>query len=179
MAMRSEAIDPAPDLQARIGEIHQQGHGEAARPKVVQALSVVVRIQGSDRLDFHQHGIFHQKVSDVSTDGDTVVFNSDGDLLPDHEAGLRQLVRQGIFVNLFKESGAERIGDGESAPNDTLGNFIDGLNPTPGTRKLSTPRFCLHRHFDRKRQTPAVAINSDAAWHKGHSRHQRHQKLPF
>jgi len=26
-------------------------------------------------------------------------------------------------VNLLKESGAERIGDGESASNDTLGNF--------------------------------------------------------
>jgi hypothetical protein len=25
-------------------------------------LRVVVRIQGPDRLDFHQHGIFHQKV---------------------------------------------------------------------------------------------------------------------
>jgi hypothetical protein len=62
-----------------------------------------------------------------STDGDTVVFNSDGDLLPDHEAGLRQLMRQGIFVNLFKEAGAERIGDGESASNDTLGNLLETL----------------------------------------------------
>jgi hypothetical protein len=34
-------------------------------------------------------------------------------------------VRQGIFVNLFKEPGAERIGDGERASNDTLRNFIE------------------------------------------------------
>ena len=125
MAMGSEAVDPAPDLQARIGEIHQQAHDEAGRPEIIQALSVVVRIQGSDRLDFHQHGIFHQKIGDVSTDGDTVVFNCDGDLLPDHEAGLRQLVRQCIFVDLFKKSGAQRIGDGKSASNDTLGNLIE------------------------------------------------------
>ena len=98
---------------------------KAGRPKIIQALRVVVRIESSDRLDFHQHGIFHQKVRDVSTGGDTVVYNSDGDLLPDHEAGLRQLVRQGIFVNLFKEPRSERIGDGESASNDTLGNFIE------------------------------------------------------
>jgi len=45
--------------------------------------------------------------------------------LPDHEAGLRQLVRQGIFMNLFQEAGAERIGDGESASTDTPGNFIE------------------------------------------------------
>jgi hypothetical protein len=43
--------------------------------------------------------------------------NYDGDLLPDHEAGLRQFVRQ--------EFGTERIGDGEGAPNETLGNTIE------------------------------------------------------
>jgi len=59
MAMGSEAVDPAPDLQARIGEIHQQAHGKAGRPEIIQTLSVVVRIQGPDRLDLHQHGILH------------------------------------------------------------------------------------------------------------------------
>jgi hypothetical protein len=49
------------------------------------ALSVAVRILGPDRLDLHQHAIFHQKGGGVSTDRDTVVFNSDGDLLPDNE----------------------------------------------------------------------------------------------
>ena len=44
---------------------------------------------------------------------------------PDNQAGLRQLVRQGIFVNLFKESGTERIGHGESASTDTFRNFIE------------------------------------------------------
>lgn len=121
----SKAGDPASDLQTRVGEIHQQTHGKAGRPEIIQALSVMVRVQGSDRLDFHQHGIFDQEVGDVSADGDTVVFNSDGDLLPDREAGFRQLVRQGGFVNLFKESGAERIGDGKSASNDTFRNFIE------------------------------------------------------
>ena len=100
--MGSEAVDPAPDLQSRRGEIHQQAHGEAGRPEIIKTLSIVVRIQGSDRLDLHQHGIFHQQVGDISPDGNTVVLNSDCELLPDHEAGLRQLVRQGIFVNLFK-----------------------------------------------------------------------------
>jgi hypothetical protein len=34
-------------------------------------------------------------------------------------------MRQGIFANLFKESEAERIGEGESASNDTLTNVIE------------------------------------------------------
>ena len=59
-----------------------------------------------------------------STDGDTVVFDCDGDLLPDHEARFRQLVHHCIFVIRFRKSGAERIGDGESASNDTFGNFV-------------------------------------------------------
>jgi len=53
------------------------------------------------------------------------VFNSDRDLLPDHEAGFRQLVRQGIFVNFFKEVGAGRNGGGECASNGALGNLIE------------------------------------------------------
>jgi hypothetical protein len=49
-------------------------------PAYNSALSVVVRIQSSDCLDFHQLGIFHQKVRDESTGGDTVAFNPNFDL---------------------------------------------------------------------------------------------------
>jgi hypothetical protein len=51
--------------------------------------------------------------------------NSVGDLSPDHESGLRQLVRLGIFGNLFDESGAESIGAGENASNHTFRSFIE------------------------------------------------------
>jgi hypothetical protein len=121
----SEPVDPTPDLQARIGEIHQQAHRKASRPEIIQALSVVVRIQGSDRLDLDQHGIFDQEVGDVGADVDTVIFHMDGDLLPDHQAGFGQFVRQSAFVDLFKQSGAECIGDSESAPDDPPGDIIE------------------------------------------------------
>src|SRR5271167_1628636 len=85
----------------------------------------MVRIQVSDGLDLHQDGIRHRKVRDVRADGYTVVFNSDGDLLPDHEAGFRQLVRQGIFVNLFWGSRAELAVS-------ALDMAIDNRNVTPG-----------------------------------------------
>ena len=99
--------------------------GEGSHQQRLKRDFVVARVLSPDRVDLHQHRIFYQKAGDISTDSDTVVFNSDGELFSDHEAGLRQLMRQGVFVNPFKKPDAQSIGDGESTPNDPFRNFIE------------------------------------------------------
>jgi hypothetical protein len=52
------------------------------------------------------------------------VFDPDRHLLIDHQTGLPQFVRQGVFVNFLQEAGSRSVGHDEGAANDPLGDLI-------------------------------------------------------
>jgi hypothetical protein len=47
-------------------------------------------------------------------------------LLRDRQAGFAQFMREGVFIDLFKKSNAERIGNDERTSDDFLGDVSKG-----------------------------------------------------
>ena len=68
-------------------------------------MRVVVRIQGSDRLDFRQHGILHENSGGVITGGAPLVFNSDCELSPASAFGAWQFL---LFHATYATVASER-----------------------------------------------------------------------
>lgn len=120
----STVQDDAAKFQAGCAEIHQQAEMHAGCAQVVDALRAMHAVERADGLQLDQDAILHQKIDEIVADADALVVDGDAVLLRDGDAGLAQLERQGVFVNLLQEATAERVGHGQRAADDAVGECV-------------------------------------------------------
>ena len=77
-------------------------------------------VQRCDGLAFDDNRVVDHQVGDVGANNATLEPHIDRPLLLDGVAGVAELVRQRVFVNLLEESGAKPVGDRERNVSTTL-----------------------------------------------------------
>ena len=104
--------------------------------QIVEALRGVRVVQGFDGIWFDEDGALDHEIDGVLAADYAVVGDGDPVLLCDGQAGLALLARERVLVDLFEESGAERVQDLEC-----------GADDAPDRRFVSALSACIGVHL--------------------------------
>jgi hypothetical protein len=121
VAVRASQVlnDPA-NLQTRRTEIDQKAKVHAGRSQIIYALRAMRAVKRLDGLQFDQDSALNQQIGKIFTDQDAFVANIRSALLLNSEPRRAQLKRQGILINLLKESGPQSVCNRKRATDDPV-----------------------------------------------------------
>lgn len=92
--------------------------------EIVQTLGQVDVIDTLYSLQFYNHLIFDQQISNVVSNNDSIIFHLNRLLLFHLQTSLPQFVKQSVLVNLFQETNSQTVCHPERTTDNGFGHPI-------------------------------------------------------
>jgi len=107
-------------LQQRDVEVDEKARARACQPKIADHLRAMGRVQGFDRLDFHDHEPFDEEIDSLMTQKPAPITNRKRLLALERDPASRELHLSSRCVHSFAHSRAEITVDSDQGADDTL-----------------------------------------------------------
>jgi len=108
--------DDAPPLDFGLLEIHQKTKGQTGGSQVVKTLGRVFVGEPFGTLQLHHQHVFDKEIGKILADRVALVGNGKRCFDGSPDAWEAEFSEQSTLVDLFEESGAQRVGDPNTAP---------------------------------------------------------------